>query len=116
MDLFAGARVQDCVGGVTELEEIKRDGGKAQKNSGRGKTQKGDAVIGSFLYDVKEYEKSFSVSQNVWAKVCTDAYTANNKIPAIKIVLGKANAKTRLWVIDDHTFHLMREAFEEKYG
>jgi len=115
LDVLAESRVKGKLV-VSESEEIKRDGARAQKNSGRGKTQKGDAVIGSFLYDVKEYEKSFSVSQNVWAKVCTDAYTANNKIPAIKIVLGKANAKTRLWVIDDHTFHLMREAFEEKYG
>lgn len=114
MVVFRGAQVIGCVG-MTEAEEVRRDGGTLQKNSGRGKFQKGDAVLGSFLYDVKEYAKSFSLSRAVWAKICTDAYTANNKIPALKIVLGSGNNKVRLWVVEDYTFHQMREAFEKEY-
>lgn len=101
---------------MTELEELKRDGAIPQKNSGRGSFQKGDGILGSFLVDVKEFSKSFSLSRAVWSKICTDAYTANNKIPTLKVVLGTGNSKVRLWVVEDYTFHLMREAFEEKYG
>ena len=99
-----------------EKEEIKRDGGKAQKNSGRGKIQKGDAVLEPFCYDVKEYSKSFSLSKDVWAKTCDDAFRSGRREPALKIVLGEGNYKTRLWVIEDEMFKQMREAWEEKYG
>lgn len=100
---------------MSEANEIKRDGARAQKNSGRGGIQKGDATIGSFCYDVKEYPKGFTVNTNVWAKVCTDAFRSGGREPAIKIVLGTADNKTRLWVISDGMFHQMREAWEEKY-
>ncbi|QMP84217.1 hypothetical protein HUN41_00088 [Streptomyces phage Coruscant] len=53
---------------MSEANEIKRDGGKAQKNSGRGKIQKGDATLGPFCYDIKEFTKSFGLSKNVWGK------------------------------------------------
>lgn len=99
-----------------EKEEIKRDGGKPQKNSGRGKIQKGDAILEPFCYDIKEYEKSFSLSKDVWAKVCDDAFRSGRREPALKIVLGRANGKTRLWVVEDMMFQQMREAWEEKYG
>lgn len=99
-----------------EKEEIKRDGGKPQKNSGRGRIQKGDAILEPFCYDIKEYEKSFSLSKDVWAKICDDAFRSGRREPALKIVLGSANTKTRLWVIEDEMFQQMREAWEEKYG
>jgi len=99
-----------------EKAEIARDGGKPQKNSGRGKIQKGDATLGPFLYDIKEYAESFSLSRKVWGKVCTDAFKSGNRIPALKIVLGIGMSKIRLWVISDDMFHEMREAWEEKYG
>jgi hypothetical protein len=99
-----------------ERAEIARDGGKPQKNSGRGKIQKGDATLGPVLYDVKEYSESFGLSRKVWGKVCTDAFKSGNRIPALKIVLGAGMSKIRLWVIGDDMFHEMREAWEEKYG
>jgi hypothetical protein len=98
-----------------EKQEIKRDGGKPQKNSGRGKIQKGDALLGPFCYDIKEYRKSFSLSEDVWAKTCTDAYTQSSE-PALKIVLGDPGRKVRLWVLSDDMFKQMLEAWEEKYG
>jgi len=97
---------------MSEKIEVKRDSSRAQKNSGRGKTQKGDAILGSFLYDIKESMESFTLSKRVWAKVCTDAYTANSKIPALKIVLGRGNSKIRLWVVEDSVFQQMREAWD----
>lgn len=94
----------------SEAREIKRDGGKAQKNSGRGHMQKGDAILEPFLYDIKEYENSFSLSRKVWAKVCTDAFKAGRRIPALKIVLGDTE-KVRLWVVDDNMFNEMHAAW-----
>lgn len=96
---------------MSEKSEIKRDGSKAQKNSGRGKHQKGDAIYRGFLVDYKEYEKSFSLSRDVWAKVCTDAYTVGGfEIePALKIILGKENEKTRLYVISETMFNQLTE-------
>lgn len=99
-----------------EKQEIRRDGGKPQKNSGRGNIQKGDAVLEPYCYDIKEYEKSFSISRDVWAKVCDDAYRSGRREPALKVVLGKNDSKVRLWVVEDAMFHQMREAWLEKYG
>lgn len=98
---------------MTEKGEAKRDGAKLQKNSGRGQYQKGDATLGNFCIDYKEYAQSFSVSRSVWAKCSSDAWKME-KIPALKLVLGDKE-KIRLWVIDDHTFHEMYEAWVEKY-
>ena len=100
---------------MSEQAEIKRDGAKAQKNSGRDKTQKGDAVLGRFLYDIKEYSKGFSVNRTVWAKACTDALSGR-KVPALKLVLGEPGNRIRLWVIDDHTFKEMNDLWEKEYG
>ena len=86
---------------MSETKEIKRDGARAQKNSGRGKIQKGDAVWKDFLVDYKEYEKSFSLSKSSWGKVCTDGIKVNSRlIPALKVILGKGNTKVRLAVIE----------------
>ncbi len=101
---------------MSEANEIKKDGGTAQKNSGRGKIQKGDAKLGPFCYDIKEFSKSFGLSKAVWGKICTDAFRSGRMVPALKVVLGEANEKVRLWVIDDGMFKEMLEAWEEKYG
>lgn len=98
---------------MSERSEIARDGMRAQKNSGRGQIQKGDATLGAFLVDIKEYSKSFSVSKTVWAKLCTDAWRSGKMIPAFKLVLGDKDP-IRLWVIEDDVFHEMRKAWEEK--
>jgi len=100
----------------SEKREISRSGGTAQKNSGRGKYQKGDGKIGPFIFDVKEYSESFGVSKKVWAKCSKDAY-GGHKEPAIKIVLGDTETgRLRLWVVADEMFTQMLNAWEEKYG
>jgi outer membrane phospholipase A len=83
---------------VSERSEIKRIGGKPHKNSGRGQYAKSDATWNDFIVDVKEYSKSFSISQDAWAKIVTDTMrTDRTKDPALLLVLG---GKTRLAVIE----------------
>lgn len=93
-------------------------GARAQRNSGRGILEKGDATLGDFLIDIKEYDESFSVSRKVWAKLSSDAFRAQQRIPALNLVLGSKedNRLLRLWVVSDEVFQEMREAWEEKYG
>lgn len=98
----------------TEIAEIKKMGGKPQKNSGRGTHQKGDAVLYDFIVDVKEYKKTFSLSRDVWGKISTDA-SKHRKEPALMICLGSGKETTRLWVVGDEMFHLMLAAYQEKY-
>ena len=86
---------------MSERSEAKRDGAKQQKNSGRGDYQKGDALWDDFVVDYKEYSTSISISQKIWAKVCTDTFkVSRDKYPALKLILGKDNNKTRLAVIE----------------
>lgn len=100
----------------SEKFEIARSGGVAQKNSGRGKKNKGDAILGPYNFDVKEYSKSYSISRESWAKVSSDALKSGSYEPAIKVVLGKdGESKMRLWIISDEMFHQMLGAWEEKY-
>jgi hypothetical protein len=98
----------------SEAREIKRFGGKAQKNSGRGAVAKGDATLGPFLVDVKEYEKSYAISLDNWAKICSDAVRAGRMQPALNIVLGKEN-RVRIWAVSDRMFMEMLNAWKEKY-
>ena len=83
---------------MTEKSESKRIGAKQHKNSGRG-THKGDATWNNFTVDFKEVGKSFTVNKEVWAKATTDAIK-NNSDPAIIIVIGEANSKVRLALIE----------------
>lgn len=87
---------------MSEAGEAKRDKSRLTKNSGRGHYQKGDAILDIFTVDYKEYEKSFGVSQDVWAKICTDAIRNNHSEPALKVILGSGNSKTRLWIVAEH--------------
>lgn len=98
-----------------EEAEAKRDGAKTQKNSGRGKHEKGDATLGPFCIDYKHYTESFSVSRAVWAKISTDAWKVK-RLPALKLVLGSEGdtTKTRLWVVSDTMFREMLEAWEKQ--
>ena len=85
---------------MSERSESKRIGAKQHKNSGRN-TQKGDATWKDFVVDFKETPKSFTLNQNVWAKAVTDAIKAGtDKSPAIIVVLGEGNRKTRLSIIE----------------
>lgn len=96
----------------SEAAEIKRFGGKAQKNSGRGAVAKGDAILGPFLVDVKEYSKSYSISVDNWAKISSDAVKAGRLQPALAIVL---DGRVRVWAISELMFMEMLEAWKEKY-
>jgi hypothetical protein len=101
---------------MSEADEIKRDGATPVKNSGRSKgIAKGDATLGPFLVDYKEYSKSFGITKDVWAKISTDAIHNGRRMPALKLVLGD-NPKARVWVIGDSMFHEMLEAWNEKYA
>jgi len=95
---------------MSERGEAKRIGAKLQKNSGRGKIQKGDAKWYNFCLDFKEYPKGMRIDQNVWAKIVTDAMKSNAD-PALVLVLGEGNAKTRLAVIE---FSLLEQLLEDK--
>lgn len=87
---------------MSEASESKRDGSRLTKNSGRGQYQKGDAFLDIFTVDYKEYEKTFGLSRDVWAKVCSDAFRNAQSEPALKIILGTGNEKIRLWVVAEH--------------
>lgn len=95
---------------MSEKNESKRIGAKQHKNSGRN-TQKGDATWREFVIDFKESEKSFTINQDIWAKAVTDALKAGkDKSPAIVLILGKENKKTRLAIIE---FNLLDQLTEE---
>lgn len=83
---------------MSEKSESKRIGAKQHKNSGRGIT-KGDATWNNFTVDFKENSKSFSLNRDVWSKAATDAIRNGND-PAIIVVLGEGNKKTRLAIIE----------------
>lgn len=85
---------------MSEKNEIKRAGARAQKNSGRGQYQKGDALLDIFTLDVKEYPKGFSINEDNWSKVCSDAMRNNHSSPAFLVVLGAGVKKTRLAVVE----------------
>jgi hypothetical protein len=93
---------------MSERREIARDGAKAQKNSGRGKYQKGDATVDGYLVDYKEYEKGIRIDKAIWMKVCTDALTSGNYEPVLKLVLGEQGNLTRLAVISWEEFERLR--------
>ena len=85
---------------MSEKNESKRIGATQHKNSGRN-TKKGDATWRDFVIDFKESEKSFTITQEVWAKAVTDAIKAGtDKSPAIVLILGSGNKKIRLGIIE----------------
>ena len=78
--------------------EAQRIGAKLPKKSGRGKIQKGDATWKNYLLDFKEFTKSLSITQNVWAKLVTDTLRFDKqKSPAICLIIV---GKTRLAIIE----------------
>jgi hypothetical protein len=99
---------------MSERSEIKRDGAKGQKNSGRGDYQKGDALWHNFVVDYKEYSKSISISKGMWSKICTDTFkVSRDKSPVLKLVLGSDGSKTRLAVIEWAMLEQLIECWEK---
>ena len=95
---------------MTERGEASRINAKLQKNSGRGRIQKGDATWKTYVLDFKEFTKSFSITQDVWAKVVTDTLRVDRKkSPAICLIL---NGKTRLAIIEWSEFERLVEIDE----
>lgn len=93
---------------MSEKAELKRANLKAHKNSGRGFV-KADGSDDEFVVDVKEYSKSFSISQDNWAKIVTDTMKVDrSKNPALMLVLGEGNRKIRLAVIEWNVFEELR--------
>jgi hypothetical protein len=98
---------------VSERGEVKRDNAKAQKNSGRGKYQKGDAKWYNFVVDYKESNSSFTLNKDVWAKICTDTFKVNrNMHPALKIIIGN-ESKIRLGIIEWSVLEELVKFWEE---
>ena len=100
---------------MSERAEVKRDGAKAQKNSGRGDYQKGDAQWKKFLVDYKEAGKSFTLNKDSWAKICTDTFKVNRDMhPALKIIIG-AESKVRLGIIEWSILEELIQFYEENH-
>jgi len=100
---------------MSEKSEAKRDGAKQQKNSGRGKYQKGDAKWYSFVVDYKEAEKSFTMNQEIWSKICTDTFKVNrNMHPCLKVIMG-TDSKVRLGVIEWSMLEELVKFWEDKH-
>lgn len=92
---------------MSERGEAKRIDAKLQKNSGRGRIHKGDATWKNYVLDFKEFTKSFSITQNIWAKVVTDTLKVDrSKSPVIYLVL---DGKTRLAIIEWSEFERLVE-------
>lgn len=97
---------------MSERSESKRIDAKLHKNSGRN-TKKGDATWKNFVVDFKEYPKGMRIDQSVWAKAVTDAMKSNAD-PAIILVMGEGNAKTRLAVIELSLLEQLLEREEDE--
>ena len=53
------------------------------------------------IIDVKEYNKSYSISVDSWAKICTDTMKVDkSKSPMLQLILTDGNKKIRLSVLE----------------
>ena len=97
---------------MSERAEVRRDGAKAQKNSGRGDYQKGDAQWKQFLVDYKEAGVSFTLNKDNWAKICTDTFKVKRDMhPALKII--GSESKVRLGIIEWSVLEELIQFWEE---
>ena len=102
----------------TERYELSRLGATPVKNSGRGKTQKGDGILYKgdekfFTVDVKEYAKSYSLSEDNLAKITADARVNELSYPMLHVVLGKEEPRTRWVAIPESAFMILWERYLE---
>jgi hypothetical protein len=94
----------------TEADILRSVGAQVHKNSGRGMI-KGDGRDDTFVYDVKEAEKSFTLTEKVWLKICTDAYKVNPYLhPQLLVVLG---GKKKLSIIESDVLQDLLEIKRE---
>jgi hypothetical protein len=100
---------------MSERSEVKRDNANAQKNSGRGDYQKGDAKWKQFLVDYKEAGRSFTLNKDVWSKICTDTFKVSRDMhPALKIIIGE-DSKVRLGIIEWAVLEELIQFYEENH-
>lgn len=102
----------------SELYEVERMGFTPTINSGRSYLQKADAIFfapetGDALItlDIKESNKSFGLTKQVWTKVKADAKRNQNSEPMIKAVIGEEEPKERLVVITEDFYLQLHEAW-----
>jgi len=94
----------------SERRILKDYGATPHPRSGRGHFLKADGSDSQFVWDVKEAEKSFRLTQDVWKKICSDAYhTDPYKDPGLIIVLG---GKTELVLIEAMVLKHLRQDIE----
>lgn len=99
---------------MSEANEVKRDGARAQKNSGRGPYQKGDAIWQGFLVDYKESAKSVSINKEMWAKICTDTFRVDRSLhPALKLIIGEGSSKIRIALVEWEVLEEMVKFYNE---
>lgn len=99
---------------MSEKNEIKRDGAKGQKNSGRGQYQKGDAKWFNFVVDYKESAKSVSINKDMWGKICTDTFRVDRSFhPILKLIIGEGQSKVRLAILEWDVLAEMVEYYNE---
>lgn len=92
----------------SERRALQAAGAKPHPNSGRGTFKKGDGSDDTFVIDVKEASKSFTLNERVWSKICTDAYKVDPyKHPQLLIVLGEDNKK-RLAIVESGVLQAMQ--------
>lgn len=92
-----------------EAAEAQRIGAKIHKNSGRGMV-KGDMSNDDFVIDAKFAKKTFTISRDVWGKICTDALRQDSgKSPMLLLIVGEP--PIRLAVVEyDVLEDLMKKA------
>jgi hypothetical protein len=73
---------------------------KSPKSLNSSVSVSGDGNTDEFIVDVKEAGKSFTINQEVWAKIVTDTLrTDKTKYPALLLAIGETQ-KIRLAVIE----------------
>lgn len=101
----------------SELNELRRINAEPTKNSGRGKLNKGDGVIGGLAtVDVKEYKESFGLSKKMVAKLNLDSQTNGTRYGMFFVVLGEDEPRQRFACLPEAMYNELIEAYEEKYG
>lgn len=78
---------------MREDREIKMDGARPVKNSGRG-VRKGDAVLHDLLIDYKDYTESFTINRKKWKKHAKDAWNDGQYTPCFSVCLNAKEIKS----------------------
>lgn len=103
----------------SEEYELSRIDARPTKNSGRGKFQKGDGLVGSHdlaTVDVKEYKESFGLSRKMVAKLNKDSQQNGTRYGIFWVVLGDEEPRERWAAVPEKMFVELMELYEDTYG